>query len=119
MQLCRVLGQPPTARLLVSKEVLDDVKRMLNLCSNTGFELLEMIVQPSGFRLGQRTELTGAEPNMPPHRAVLILFSLRNTLVARIADGLAFIAMQQSVGMSYGRLEKPLIMLDFGTILAF
>jgi hypothetical protein len=55
MQLRRVLGQSAIARLLVSEDVLDDVKRMLNLRSNTGLELLELLAQPSCLRIGQRT----------------------------------------------------------------
>ena len=52
MQLRRVLGQSATARPLVSKNVLDDVKRIRNLRSNTSLELLKLLAQPFRFRIG-------------------------------------------------------------------
>jgi len=99
MQLRRVLGQSAIARLLVSKDVLDDVKRMLNLRSNTGLELLELLAQPSCFRIGQRTALAGAQSNVPRHRAFLIFLAPLNTLVASITEGRGLVAMQQRVGL--------------------
>ena len=99
MQLCRVFGHSAIARLLVSKDVLDDVKRMLNLRSNTGLELLELLAQPSCFRIGQRTALAGAQSNVPRHRAFLIFLAPLNTLVASITEGRGLVAMQQRVGL--------------------
>jgi len=95
MQLRRVLGQSAIARLLVSEDVLDDVKRMLNLRSNTGLGLLELLAQPSCLRIGQRTALTGTQSNVPCHRVILIFFAPLNTLVARITEGRGLVAMQQ------------------------
>ena len=63
MRLSRVLGQSVIARLLVSKDVLDDMKRILYLQPITGFKLLGLLgilAQMTGFRLGQRTALTEA-----------------------------------------------------------
>ena len=65
MQFRRVLGQSAIERPLVSKNVLDDVKRMLNLRSNTGLELLELLAQPSYLRIGKRTALKGTQSNVP------------------------------------------------------
>lgn len=36
-----VLGQPLLANLAITKQVLDDMKRLLDLGSNTGFGLFE------------------------------------------------------------------------------
>jgi hypothetical protein len=47
MKSGHVLGQSAIVRPLVSKNVLDDVKRMLNLRSNTGLKPLELLAQPS------------------------------------------------------------------------
>lgn len=43
MPLRRVLGHSAIAHPLVSKNVLDGVKRMLGLCSNTGLEVLALL----------------------------------------------------------------------------
>jgi hypothetical protein len=51
-QLCRVLCHSEIAPLLVSEYVLDYVRRMPNLRSNTGLELLELVARPSCFRIG-------------------------------------------------------------------
>jgi len=100
MPLGRVLRQFAIAPPLVSKDVLDDVKRVLNLRSNIGLELLELLAQPSYFRIGRRTALAGAHSNSRRHLAVLIFLALLNTLVARIAKGHGLVAVPQRPRLS-------------------
>jgi hypothetical protein len=70
--LLGVLGQFAIARRPVSKNFLDDVKRMLNLSSNTAPARLELLAQLSCFRTGQRTAPTGVQSSVRLHRADLI-----------------------------------------------
>ena len=112
MQLCRVLGQSAIARLLVSKDVLDDVKRMLNLRSNTGLELLELLAQPSCFRIGQRNALAETQCNTRAVTQFWFFLALRNTMVACIAEGSGLVAMQHrvelgDVGHTGGSRDHP------------
>ena len=52
MQQRRALDQSAVAHPLVSKNVLDDFKRVLNRRSNTGLEPLELLAQQPCFRVG-------------------------------------------------------------------
>ena len=52
IELCIVLGNPLVARLLILEDVLDHMKRMLNLGANTGLEFL--VGQRQIFLLARR-----------------------------------------------------------------
>jgi hypothetical protein len=99
IQLRRVLSQSAITRPLGSKSVLDDVKRMLNLRSNTGLELLELLAQPSRHRIEQRTALPWAQRNIPHQPVPLIFSALLNELIARITESCRLITVQQRMGL--------------------
>ena len=47
--LCGVLGQSPISSFLVSEQVFDVVKRMLNLGPNTGLGFFDLFIQSSAL----------------------------------------------------------------------
>ena len=59
MRLRSVLNESAIALSIVSKNVLVDMRRMLNFPSKTGIELLELLALPSLVGSEQRTPLTG------------------------------------------------------------
>ena len=71
----RVLGQPAIADLLQTKQILDDVKRMLDLGAHTRLQLLEFFEHSPHRVVGQRTPLapdlpTTAEAGLPGWEAL-------------------------------------------------
>src|SRR5664280_1453623 len=57
VELCLVLRQPLVANLLVPEKVLDHVERMLDLCSNTGLELLGLLEQAEQLKASVRAKV--------------------------------------------------------------
>ena len=62
---CGVLGKPTVANLLQTQQVLDDVKRMLDLSPNTRFVILDLLQDSAQPRIGQCTAFARAHRNMP------------------------------------------------------
>ena len=97
-ELRRIFGQPFVANLVETELALDHPKRVLDLCANTGFELLGFIQQAAPRRvLVQCPALAG------PHRDVPVntrsLQPLDRTEVARIRKHHSFFTVQQSMAL--------------------
>ena len=56
---CRVLGKPTVANLLQTQQVLDDVKRMLDLSPNTRFVVLNLLQDSAQPPSGSARRLPG------------------------------------------------------------
>ena len=50
-KLCSVLGQAAIARLAMTEQVLDDMKRMLHFCPHAGLQMLQLFRQAPSLLL--------------------------------------------------------------------
>ena len=80
-------GQATVARLLVSEEILDDVKRVFDLGANAGFDLRDPFAPPPALRIRQCTALARTQGDMPRDRALPVFFPLLDTLITRVTEG--------------------------------
>ena len=71
LQLRRFPGQSPVARHLMAEDVLDNVKRVIDLGTHTGLEHFKLLAQTSSFRVGQSSALAWAQRNVPLYCARL------------------------------------------------
>ena len=99
VELRSVLRQSLVAYLLHAEEVLDDVKRVLDLGTHACLELLDLVDQPAHRRLRQRLAFARTHRDFPSNLAVAVLLPLLDALVARIAKGHFLFSMQQGMGL--------------------
>ena len=97
-QLAGVLGQSPIPHLAMTKLALDHAKRVLDLGTDTGFELLQLLEQRvdrtalvHGFALARH------HGDVPIHIRVLLqdFFTFLNAPVTRVGKDYFFFAVQQ------------------------
>lgn len=81
-ELSGILGRSPIAVLLVTKQLLDEVKRMLNLGPVACLKSLDLLVQLAQFGIRQSLSLARPQSAMPFHRAALVLFPYLDALIA-------------------------------------
>jgi hypothetical protein len=80
-------------------EVLNYMKRMLNLGPDTGFGMFDPFTQRSPW---QQLALARAHGHMPSHREFQIFCPLLNPLVAGIAKGIGFAPIQERDAPGHG-----------------
>ena len=94
-ELRRVLGQALVANLLQTKEVFNDVERVLNLGANLRLDLFNLLHAATARRLLQHLAFARTQCNVPLDANGNVLFPLVHALVARIAESGRFFTMQQ------------------------
>ena len=97
IQPCGVLGKSPVAHLPQAKQILDDVKRMLDLGTNARLELLKLVEDATHRVVRQCSAFAGSHRDMPTGLYVLLRISLFNALVTRITEYKFLFAVQQLV----------------------
>ena len=85
----------------MTEQVLDDMKRMLDFCPNTGLQMLQLLGHSSQFILGQRLAFGALHVHMPRHRFTAIFGPLFHTLVAGVAERGTLAAVQQRVRLRH------------------
>lgn len=98
-ELRRVLGKSFVAQILHAEEVLDDVELMLNLGTRTRLELFHLFLQATNRGIRQRLALTRTHCNFPLQSTATVLSPFIDTLIACIAEGSLFLAMQERMGL--------------------
>jgi len=83
----------------VFEEVLDHMERMLNLGADAGLGRLYLGDEIAQGGTRQCFDLAGSLGDVPLHGRLGTFRSLFNPLVARIAEGRLFIAVQQGLGL--------------------
>ena len=99
VQPCCVLRQSTVGHLLHAEEVLDDPERMFNLGPDSGFGLLNALLQSSNRRIRQGLALARTHGDLPLNLAPLVLLPLLSALVAGITHAKPFFSMQQGMGL--------------------
>ena len=99
-QLRRVLGKSLVANLGKSELALDDPKRVFNLGTNAGLDLLSLVQQlaPVG-KLIQCLAFARAHGHLPVNTAGL--WPLHGPLIARICKNDGFFTMQQAMALRH------------------
>ena len=116
VQLRRVLGQSSVAHLDVTELSLDDPKRVLDLRSHAGLQMLDSVEQRAhcAGRV-QRPSLAGAHGHVPASLDALGFLAFGHTLVARIREDVDFFTMHLGLsgllqGMQLGQeLDEPTV----------
>jgi hypothetical protein len=85
IELCGVLGQAAITRFSMTKQVLDDMERMLDFRPDASLQMLELFRQASQFIVGQRLAFGALHGHMPRHRFADIFKLLFHALVAGVA----------------------------------
>ena len=85
---CGVLGKPTVANLLQTQQVLDDVKRMLDLSPNARFVILNLLQDSAQLHIGKCTAFTRVYRDKPVRPFLINRMALFNTSIARIVKPL-------------------------------
>lgn len=85
----------------MAEQVLDDMKWMLDFSAHTCLEMLKLFGHPAQLVLRQRLTFGALHGHVPSHRFADVLGSLFDALIARVAKGCHFIAVQQRVRLRH------------------
>lgn len=102
-QLRRVLRQSPVAGLAMTKQVLNDMERMLDLRPDARLGLFVLLEQSAQSIRTQHLALAGAHGHVPVGLRVLVLFTLLDALVARVTERIGLITVEQRMGLGHVR----------------
>ena len=98
-ELCRVLGQALVARLAMAKQILHDMKRVLDFGTDGGLGMLELFQQITQSSSRQGLALARLHGDVPGYRNPKVFFPLLDTLIACVAEDIRFVAVQQRLGL--------------------
>ncbi len=88
----------------MSKQVLDDMERMLDPRSNLGFGSFDGDQQVLDYSITHRLDLGAFDGNLPLHGLAIHLLALVHARVARAAKCMLLVAMQESMCLRHVRL---------------
>ena len=100
-KLCSVLGQAAIARLAMTEQVLDDMKRMLHFCPHAGLQMLQLFRQAPQFVIGQRLAFGALHGHVPCHRLADVFGPFFHALIAGVAERGGLVAVQQRVRLGH------------------
>src|SRR3954468_8370929 len=87
----------------MTEQVLNDMKRMLDLGTYAGLNLFQPLFGLAQRVLLERLAYTPFERNMPSDGRFQVLGALLNTLIASVTKGKLFSAVQQRMRLGYVR----------------
>ena len=85
----------------MTEQVLDDMKRMLDFCTNTGLQMFQPLGHSPQFIVGQRLAFGALHGHVPRHRFADVLRPLFHALVAGVAERGTLVAVQQRVRLGH------------------
>ena len=101
-ELRRVLGQASVANFGVTKLALDNPKRVLNLGTDAGFELFDLVQYGTHRALFiQCPTFARSHCNMPAGLDVLDFFALGYALTTSVGINISLIPMYECVGLGW------------------
>lgn len=98
-QLRGVLRESFVAHLTMVKQVLDDMKRMLDPRADLRLGSLDLDQQILQRTFAHRLDLPALDRYVPLHRLALHLIAFVHARVASVAEGFALVAVQQGMGL--------------------
>lgn len=95
MQPGGVFRQSRITRLAVAEQVLQHLKRMLDLCTHTGLGAFQLFFDPAERLLLDRFAHAALHRDVPGHRLACVLRALVGTLISSVTEHYRFVAMCQ------------------------